>query len=72
MQKENNCGCVGFETTINPATLARAYVPFQSFCSVYEGDKGLLRGTVFPELYSSYCKNPMKECKEKKACKACK
>ena len=68
MQKE----CIPFETVIKPETLARAYVPFQKFCYIYEGEKGLVRGTIFPELYSPYCKNPMKECKDMKECKKCK
>lgn len=27
-----------------------AYVPWQQFCSIYEPEKALLTGTIFPEL----------------------
>lgn len=27
-----------------------AYVPWQQFCTVYEPEKGLIVGTIFPEL----------------------
>lgn len=30
--------------------LAMAYVPWQEWCSLYEADKGFLRGTIFEEL----------------------
>ena len=36
--------------------LARAYVPYQVFQKVYEPAKGLMRGTIFPELYRPYVK----------------
>jgi hypothetical protein len=41
--------------------LAQAYVPYQVFCKVYEPERGLRKGTIFPELYK-----PMKEYKEHK------
>lgn len=67
MCDENNNvkSCIPFETIIEVNSLARAYVPFQKFCSMYNGEKGLVRGTVFPELYRTYCK------KNKKSCKKC-
>ena len=34
---------------LNPA-LAMAYVPFQQANELYEPEKGLSRGTLFPEL----------------------
>lgn len=60
------CNCVPYETVIEPDGLAKAYVPFQKFCSMYSGEKGLVRGTVFPELFSPYCK------KSKESCNKCK
>lgn len=36
--------------------LAEAYVPYQMFQKVYEPMKGLMKGTIFPELYSQYMK----------------
>lgn len=36
--------------------LARAYVPFQVMDKIYEPWKGLMRGTIFPELYDPYPK----------------
>lgn len=36
--------------------LARAYIPYQVFEKVYEPMKGLMRGTIFPELYEPYPK----------------
>lgn len=34
--------------------LATAYVPYQVMCKVYEPMKGLMKGTIFPELYRPY------------------
>ncbi len=34
--------------------LAKAYVPYQVMQKVYEPAKGLMRGTIFPELYKPY------------------
>lgn len=36
--------------------LARAYVPYQVLQKVYEPAKGLMKGTIFPELYRPYVK----------------
>lgn len=42
--------CVPQEKTIYNVRLARAYVPFQKFCTTYVPLESLKRGTVFPEL----------------------
>ncbi|NLW60266.1 MAG: spore coat associated protein CotJA [Firmicutes bacterium] len=34
--------------------LARAYVPFQIFSKRLDPMEGLLKGTIFPELYFPY------------------
>lgn len=34
--------------------LARAYVPFQEMHELYSLKEGLIKGTIFPELYSPY------------------
>ena len=34
--------------------LAMAYVPWQQFHTVYEVDKALASGTIFPELYKPF------------------
>lgn len=34
--------------------LARAYVPVQVFIRKFEPFEGLMRGTIFPELYRPY------------------
>lgn len=34
--------------------LARAYVPFQVMCKVYDPQTALVHGTVFPELFMPY------------------
>jgi len=36
--------------------LAVAYIPYQVLQKVYEPMKGLMRGTIFPELYRPYVK----------------
>ena len=36
--------------------LAKAYVPYQVFQKVYEPMKGLMKGTIFPELCRPYVK----------------
>lgn len=52
--------CVPYES-IKPKMgsefkLARAYVRYQSFGKIFDPIKGLMRGTIFPELYESYTK----------------
>jgi len=34
--------------------LARAYVPYQKMCKVYDLKEALCKGTLFPELYMPY------------------
>lgn len=54
---KNSCTskpCIPQETVIKNVRLARAYVPFQNYCSVYSPKEGLAKGTVFPELYQPY------------------
>ena len=34
--------------------LATAYVPYQVMCKIFEPMKGLMKGTIFPELFSPY------------------
>lgn len=34
--------------------LGKAYVPYQTMVCVMEPEKGLKKGTIFPELYSPY------------------
>lgn len=46
--------CVPYEETINVESLARAYVPMQKLCSTLPLQQGLLKGTIFPELYKPY------------------
>lgn len=48
---ENHCGCMA-EASYRKSefALAMAYVPWQYFTTVYEPDKALERGTIFPEL----------------------
>lgn len=37
--------------------LAVAYIPYQVLYKVYEPMKGLMKGTIFPELYRPYVKS---------------
>lgn len=34
--------------------LGKAYVPYQTISCVLEPEKAIKKGTIFPELYSSY------------------
>ncbi|MCT4595905.1 MAG: spore coat associated protein CotJA [Anaeromicrobium sp.] len=38
----------------NKPVLARAYVPFQRLDKTYHPEEALMRGTLFPELYSPF------------------
>ena len=58
-----NCNCNGREPVSAPCTLVydldslplgMAYVPWQQFDTVYEVDKALGCGTIFPELYKPF------------------
>ena len=40
------------------ARLAHSYVPFQYLCCLYPPEKGLQRGTIFPELDRAYGMDP--------------
>ena len=40
------------------ARLAHAYVPFQFLCCLYNPEKGLQQGTIFPELDRPYGTDP--------------
>jgi hypothetical protein len=46
--------CVPQETALYNVKLARAYVPYQKFCTIYMPVESLLKGTIFPELYEPY------------------
>lgn len=50
MNSINNKDCIPFETPILPDRLARAYVPNQKICNLYEPMDALINGTVFPAL----------------------
>lgn len=39
--------------------LAEAYVPYHVLQKIYEPMKGLMKGTIFPELYQPYVKMKM-------------
>lgn len=46
--------CIPQEIVIRNVKLARAYVPFQKFCSIFLPEEALHKGTAFPELYQPY------------------
>lgn len=52
--RSNGKKCIPQETVIYNVNLAKAYVPFQKFCTIYSPMEGLKKGTIFPELYSPY------------------
>jgi len=43
--------CIPFEQRIIVNDLAKAFVPFQKYCSLLDPCEAFLAGTVFPELY---------------------
>jgi len=51
--------CIPQEIVIRDLKLARAYVPFQKFCSIFSYEEGLHKGTAFPELYQPYIAKEM-------------
>ncbi|WP_317366387.1 spore coat associated protein CotJA [uncultured Tyzzerella sp.] len=59
-----NTGCIPYEEYIKVDELARAYVPFQKLCSIYDKDEAMVKGTIFPELASPYCKKDKNNMKE--------
>ena len=52
MQGSMDCGCMPEEASYinDDFVVAMAYVPWQYFTTVYEPDKALQVGTIFPEL----------------------
>ncbi len=54
MYKQESCGCQYRDNVMKPfpenTALAMAFVPFQGRAEVYECDKALMRGTLFPCL----------------------
>lgn len=53
--------CIPQETVIKDVRLARAYVPYQKFCTLFPPIEALQKGTAFPELFSPYEKEDKKE-----------
>ena len=52
-ETEGNCTCQNkCAVSVFPKeiSVAMAYVPFQQWCDVYDCDKALCQGTVFPVL----------------------
>ena len=47
----NKPKCIPFEQRIVVNDLARAFVPFQKYCSIFEPCEAFIAGTIFPELY---------------------
>jgi hypothetical protein len=52
--------CIPQETVIRDVLLARAYVPYQKFCTLFPPLEALQKGTAFPELFSPYEKKDKK------------
>ncbi len=51
MQPSNTCGCEQkFFSQTEQFPVAMAYVPWQEFKNMYEPDRALQAGTIFPEL----------------------
>ncbi|EFG88709.1 spore coat protein CotJB [Clostridium carboxidivorans] len=48
--------CIPQETIIKNVRLAAAYVPYQILCTIFPPIESLMKGTVFPELFSPYNK----------------
>ena len=42
-------------TYVDQFPIAMAYVPWQSFHTIYDFREGLSRGTIFPELDKPFC-----------------
>lgn len=49
-QEKRECVSYAASSCLNNKPIAMAYVPWQHFNSVYEPDKALMCGTIFPEL----------------------
>lgn len=54
IQRERMPRTCNSDYDLNNLPLAMAYVPWQHFHTVYEVDKALGCGTIFPELYKPY------------------
>ncbi|WP_250278167.1 spore coat associated protein CotJA [[Clostridium] colinum] len=70
-----NCGennqnkeCIPYEEYIKVVELARAYVPFQKLCSIYDANESMIKGTIFPELARGYCEKDKNLMREDKPC----
>jgi hypothetical protein len=51
----NTNQCTGWETPVDAPWSAEAYVPEQYLCSLFGEEEGLVKGTVFPQLYRPLC-----------------
>lgn len=60
--------CIPFEQYIKVVELARAYVPFQNLCSIYDKEESLIKGTIFPDLSRQYCEEDKNIFKEDEPC----
>lgn len=49
-----NCNCFPKMESAKDMTLAMAYVPWQQYGNVFEPDKALQKGTLFPDLWKPY------------------
>ena len=63
-----NKECTPYEAYIKVVELARAYVPFQNLCSIYDQNEAMIKGTIFPELARPYCKEHRHIMKEENPC----
>lgn len=52
--------CIPQETEITNVRLAAAYIPYETLCVLFAPEEALMRGTIFPELYSPYDKEEKK------------
>lgn len=54
--EEGGTGRVDFcATPLSQLPLVMAYVPMQRYTKVYDQEKGLCAGTIFPELDKPFC-----------------
>ncbi len=52
--KMNSCDCISQEFVISDVRLAQAYIPYQFLCKLFNPVDSLKTGTAFPELYSPF------------------
>lgn len=64
----NNLNCIPYEENIKVKELARAYVPYQNLCGIFDVEQGLIKGTIFPELDRPYCKGDSNINREENPC----